>query len=315
MKEIPLCPVCNQPSLYNFSSRDLMFDHYERYDYHRCTSCNFIFQYPLPILEQISTFYPNEYEVYEEQSRLKKVSGLRKSILKKYYGYTHLSTSVFNDFICFIPQFFNKNFEVHFSSNGNLLDVGCGNGRYLDGMKKLGWQTKGVEFNESAVRVCNISKLDVHHGDLFSANFDTNSFDVINVSHVVEHVPNPKELFAELSRILKKNGTLIIKTPNSEALGRALFNTNWYANDVPRHIYLFSEKSLKILASNCGLKVLQIKTRTSPKIILNSLDYITANNKVPSKKVKWKRLIARAYVLIAQYKKQGDEIFTVFTKP
>lgn len=314
MKQPTPCPVCNQSSQYDFSSRDLMFGHFERYDYHRCTSCHFIFQYPLPTAEQISTFYPNEYEVYEEQSRLKKVSGLRKSILKKYYGYSHLSTSTFNDFICFIPKLFYKNYEVHFNSNGNLLDVGCGNGRYLDGMKKLGWQTKGVEFNESAVRVCKLSGLDVHHGDLFSANFGNDSFDVINVSHVVEHVPNPKELFAEFSRILKKDGTLIIKTPNSEALGRALFNTNWYANDVPRHIYLFSEKNIKVLTSICKLKVQLLITRTSPKIILNSLDYVTTNSKVPSKKVKWKRLIARTYVLFAQCKRQGDELFVVFTK-
>jgi 2-polyprenyl-3-methyl-5-hydroxy-6-metoxy-1,4-benzoquinol methylase len=315
MKQPSTCPVCNASSQYSFSSRDLMFDHYERYDYHRCTSCHFVFQFPLPTAEQISTFYPNEYEVYEEQSRLKKVSGLRKSILKKYYGYSHLSTSALNDFICSIAKLFYKNFEVHFKSAGKLLDVGCGNGRYLDGMKKLGWQTKGVEFNESAVRVCNLSGLDVHHGDLFSAHFENDSFDVINVSHVVEHVPNPKEFFAELSRILKKNGTLIIKTPNSEALGRALFNTNWYANDVPRHIYLFSENSLNVLASACKLKIRQLINRTSPKIILNSFDYVTANSKVPSKKIKWKRVLARAYVLVAQCKKQGDELFVVLTKP
>jgi len=314
MKQSSPCPVCNQPSQYDFSGRDLMFNHYDRYDYHRCTSCNFIFQHPLPTTEQIGSFYPNEYEVYEEQSRLKKVSGLRKSILKKYYGYSHLNTNTFNDFICFIPKQFNNNFEVHFCANGKVLDVGCGNGRYLDGMKKLGWQVKGVEFNEGAVRVCNLSGLDVHHGDLFSANFDANSFDVINVSHVVEHVPNPKEFFAELSRVLKKNGTLIIKTPNSEALGRRLFNTNWYANDVPRHIYLFSEKNFNVLANASSLKVQQLRTRTTPKIILNSIDYVVANNSKPSKKVKWMRLVARSYVLFAQYKKRGDEIFAVFTK-
>ncbi len=314
MKQSPPCPVCNQPSPYDFSGRDLMFNHYDRYDYHRCISCNFIFQHPLPTIEQIGSFYPNEYEVYEEQSRLKKVSGLRKSILKRYYGYSHLRTNTFNDFICFIPKLFNNDFEIHFSSNGRILDVGCGNGRYLDGMKKLGWQVKGVEFNESAVRVCNLSGLDVHHGDLFSANFDTDSFDIINVSHVIEHVPNPKEFFAELSRILKKNGTLIIKTPNSEALGRGLFNTNWYANDVPRHIYLFSEQNFSVLANACSLEIQQLRTRTTPKIILNSIDYVVANHSKPSKKVKWMRLAARSYVLFAQYKKRGDEIFAVFTK-
>lgn len=309
-----LCPICNQLSLFEFSSRDLMFNLYERYDYYRCTECRFVFQHPLPTLVQISSFYPNEYMVYEEESRLKKISILRKSTLKKYYGYTHLKTNPLIDAISVITQLFNNNHEVHFKLDGKLLDVGCGNGRYLDGMKKLGWQTKGVEFNESAVSVCNLSGLDVHHGDLFSANLETNSFDVINVSHVVEHVPNPKAFFSELTRILKKNGTLIIKTPNSEALGRKLFNTNWYDNDVPRHIYLFSEKNLNLLAITSGLKIIHFKTRTSPKVILNSLDYVLSNNTKPSKKVKWMRLIAKAYVSIAQYKKRGDEIFAIFSK-
>jgi 2-polyprenyl-3-methyl-5-hydroxy-6-metoxy-1,4-benzoquinol methylase len=291
-----------------------MFNLYERYDYHRCDNCGFVFQYPLPSAEQISAFYPSEYEVYEEESRLKKVSGLRKSILKKYYGYSHLNTNFFNDIICFISGLFSNKYEVQYKLNGKLLDVGCGNGRYLDGMKKLGWNIKGVEFNEGAVRVCNLSGLNVHHGDLFSANFETNSFDVINVSHVIEHVPNPNELFKELTRILNKNGTLIIKTPNSEALGRNFFNTNWYANDVPRHLYLFSERNLNVLADLCGLKITQLQTRSSPKIILNSLDYVLNSKAKPSKKIKWMRLIAKAYVASAQYKKRGDEIFAVFTK-
>jgi 2-polyprenyl-3-methyl-5-hydroxy-6-metoxy-1,4-benzoquinol methylase len=291
-----------------------MFNFYERYDYHSCSNCGFIFQHPLPTLEQISSFYPKEYEVYEEESRLKKISSFRKSVLKKYYGYTHLKTNPLNDALCFITKFFSNKHEVHYKLDGKLLDVGCGNGRYLDGMKKLGWQTKGVEFNESAVGVCNLSGLNVHHGDLFSANFEKDSFDVINVSHVIEHVPNPKEFFTELSRVLKENGTLIIKTPNSEALGRKFFNTNWYANDVPRHLYLFSEKNLNVLADLCGLKISQLQTRSSPKIILNSLDYVLSNKAKPSKKIKWMRLIAKAYVAFAHFKKRGDEIFVVFTK-
>ena len=291
-----------------------MFNHFERYDYQCCTKCDFVFQHPLPTSEKIASFYPSDYEVYEEQSRIKKVSALRKSFLKKYYGYLHLKTLSITDLLSGIAHLFHKNHEIPFVQNGILLDVGCGNGRYLDGMKKLGWQVKGVEFNESAINVCKLSNLDVHHGDIFSANFKDNTFDIINVSHVVEHVPHSKEFFAELARVLNKNGTLIIKTPNSNALGRALFNTNWYANDVPRHLYLFSEKNLSLLAQTHGLHTQQIKTRSSPKIILNSIDYVSANKSVPSKKVKWKRLIARVYVWAAKHKNQGDEIFAVFTK-
>jgi len=314
MKQPTLCPVCNQPSQYDFSSRDLMFGHYKRYDYHRCTNCHFIFQHPLPTAVQISSFYPNEYEIYEEQSRLKKVSGLRKSILKKYYGYSHLSTSAFNDFICFIPKLFYKNYEVQFNSNGSLLDVRSGNGRSLDGMKKLGWQTKCVEFNESATRVCKLPGLNVHHGIYSQQTLIMTASMSSMLVMLLSAFRIQKNFFAELSRILKKEGMLIIKIPNSNALGRASFSFNWFANEVPRHIYLFYEKNIKVLASTCKLKVQQLITRTSPKIILNSLDYVMTNSKVPSKRIKWKRLIARTYVLFAQYKKQGDELFVVFTK-
>lgn len=314
MNNLPPCPVCNHPSPYNFSSRDLMFNLYERYDYHCCPNCDFIFQHPLPTTEQINAFYPNNYDVYEEQSRLKEISNVRKSILKRYYGYSHLKTSLFTDLLSSFGIKLNSSYEIPFKQNGLLLDVGCGNGRYLDGMQKLGWKAKGVEFNEHAVSVCKLSNLDVHHGDLFSANFDAEIFDVINVSHVIEHVPNPKQFFSELSRILKKNGKLIIKTPNSKALGRSLFNTNWFPNEVPRHLYLFSKENLKELAVANHLEIEKIRTNTTVKLILNSFDYVIGNRDIPSKKIKWRRFIAKIYVLIAQYKKQGDELFVVFTK-
>lgn len=314
MNKPPLCPVCNSESLYDFSSRDLMFDLHEKFDYYRCQNCNFVFQNPIPSPEKISSFYPNNYDIYEENSRTKQVSSLRKSILKKYYGYDHLQTLAFFDLICPIIHKITNSKAISFISNGKLLDVGCGNGRYLDGMKKLGWDAHGVEFNAHAVSVCKMSNLEVHLGDLFSAEFEDETFDVINVSHVIEHVPNPKGFFSELSRVLKKGGTLIIKTPNSNALGRALFNSNWFPNEVPRHLQLFSEANLKQLSQVNQLEIIEITTRSSVKFILNSIDYVIDNKGTPSKKVKWRRLVAKSYAFISTYKKRGDEIFSIFKK-
>ena len=64
MKLTPPCPICNKPSQYDFSSRDLMFNRYERYDYHRCTNCDLIFQHPMPSSEQINAFYPNNFQYH-----------------------------------------------------------------------------------------------------------------------------------------------------------------------------------------------------------------------------------------------------------
>jgi len=309
------CPVCNQASLYNFSSRDLMFNHFNRFDYHQCQSCDLIFQFPLPSPQEISAFYPNEYDIYEETSRLKKISPFKKALLKNIFGYTHLNTTLVHALFAKCFSLFNhKHFEIPFIENGTLLDIGCGNGRFLHGMQQLGWKIKGVEFNAHAVSVCRKSGLDVHHGDLLSTQFQDNSFDVINLSHVIEHVPDPKAIFVEVARILKPDGLFIVKTPNSEALGRALFNTNWFANEVPRHLYLFSQKNLSQMGDAQGLKPIKMMTSSTPKIILNSVDYVLNNRKKASKRIRWKRMLAKAYVLLAKYKKQGDEIHIVFKK-
>lgn len=309
------CPVCNHSSQYSFSGRDLMFNLFEPYHYYLCSNCELIFQHPLPSAEKISSFYPDHYDVYAEQSRLKRINPIRAANLKIKYGYSHLKTNYFSSFIARLTNIFNSDeFVIKYVENGKLLDIGCGNGRFLHGMKQLGWGTKGVEFNASAVSVCKKSNLDVHHGDLFSAKFDKDSFDVVNLSHVIEHVPDPKALFKEISRILKSDGLFVVKTPNSKALGRAFFDTNWYANDIPRHLFLFSKKNLMEMGKVCGLEMTRLTTNSSPKIILNSVDYVLKNSGKPSKKIWWRRLIAKPYVLIAKYKKQGDEIHAVFKK-
>lgn len=304
----PACPICSNNSRFDFSGRDLMFDSYHRYDYAVCTQCDLVFQTPTPSNEEIASFYPSHYEVYDEESKQKHISKWRKSNLKVHYGYSHLKTNWLFDFICMVFTKENKQDELPYNPHATLLDIGSGNGRYLEGMKKLGWHTKGVEFNEGAVKVCKSSGLDVHHGDLFSAKFESNSIDITHLSHVIEHLPNPAQFFAEVARILKPGGIFLLKTPNSNALGRALLSVNWYANDVPRHLFIFSEKNLKVLAESHGFVVESIYTRSSPKIFLNSIDYALKNTGTPSKRIKWRRWLAKLYVLWAQHRKQGDEI-------
>jgi SAM-dependent methyltransferase len=292
-----------------------MFKHFERFDYHQCTNCDLVFQFPLPSAERISAFYPDDYSVYEEQSRLKKIGALRLATLKRQFGYSHLETNLIYDLLSRVLSLFKSNtYEIPFVSNGVILDIGCGNGRFLHGMQQLGWKTKGVEFNAGAVDVCKKSNLDVFHGDLFSAKLADASVDVVNLSHVIEHVPDPKALFIEVARILKPNGLFVVKTPNSKALGRALFNTNWYANDVPRHLYLYSQKNLIEMSKACNLDMIRMVTSSTPKIILNSIDYVVENKGKASKRVWWKRLLSKSYVQLAKYKKQGDEIHIVFQK-
>lgn len=309
------CPICKVQSPYEFSGRDLMYELHARYDYFLCPACACVFQHPMPSMETIASFYPETYMVFDQDTRTRIVSPLRTALLRYLRGYDHLRPSFLHRLAAFIVAPFQQPATPAWQGGGRMLDVGCGNGRFLTGMRTLGWDVQGVEFSESGVKACRMSDLPVHHGDLASAAFPDGSFDLITARHVIEHIPEPHPFMAELVRVLRPGGRLVIETPCSTALGRQWFNTYWYANDVPRHLFLFSPGNLEQLGASHGLRKTGLVLETSPKIFLNSLDYVIGNRGKPSKRVAWRRFLARAYVWQAQRKGRGDTMQMTFTKP
>lgn len=290
-----------------------MFGGDKSYDYHRCTVCGLLYQYPTPSSEEIENFYPASYIVYRQPTR---IEFTRKELwtLKNKLGYHHLTipggeyshdsllpSAAINDVIPYIE-------------NGSVLDIGCGNGEYLLRLKSIGWRCKGVEFNDTAVSICRSHALDVFQGELHAAGFESESFDFVTAHHLIEHVPNPSELMREIARITKTGGSVLIRTPNSESLGRSWFGTNWYANDVPRHLFLFSAKNLELLAAHHGLQLRKLFKPVKPKLVLKSLDYKLNNRGTPSKKRKILKWLSRLYIPAAQLSGRGDELFAIFTK-
>ena len=102
--------------------------------------------------------------------------------------------------------------------------------------------------------------LNVFCGAIEEIKFPENSFDVITMNHVIEHVLDPITLLSECKRILKPNGKLIVITPNIKSLGHRFFKTSYLHLDPPRHIYLFSPKSLITSAEKAGLKIKNVFT-------------------------------------------------------
>lgn len=309
-----VCPLCHSPARFDFSGRDLMFDGYTRHDYFSCNECQGLFQYPMPSADEIASFYPADYAIYDQKTHHRKVSQLKRALYKRNYGYIHLQTSKVYDFLAALAARFYHVDKPHFIEQGKLLDVGCGNGRYLATMRSLGWNVQGVEFSEDGVKVCRSADLLVHHGDLLSAELAEDYFDVITVRHVIEHIPESISFITELARILKPGGKLIIETPNSDSIGRAIFGAKWFANEVPRHLVLFSPENLIRLAKEHGLKNESMVLNSTPKIFLNSIDYIIKNKGKPSNKIRWRRTASRLYLWLARYTKRGDVLHSVFTK-
>ncbi len=300
------CPLCSGTGTAAFSCTDLMFSGDRMFHYHQCNDCGLIYQQPFPDEIDIAGFYPENYNIYTEPTHTT-FSASKRLYLNTRLGYTHLDTTgasrprIVNEVIPWVP-------------NGKLLDIGCGNGEYLLRMKSIGWQCTGVEFNDQAASICRKHNLDVFQGDLATANFDDASFDFVTAHHLIEHVPDPHALMKQIARITRPGGFVLIRTPNSESLGRKFFGRYWFANEVPRHLLLYSEHNLKLLAGKYGLQCSRTLRPVKPKLVLRSLEYKLGNPGKPLEKVALFKWLSKLYIPAARLSRRGDELFMLFTR-
>jgi 2-polyprenyl-3-methyl-5-hydroxy-6-metoxy-1,4-benzoquinol methylase len=141
-----------------------------------------------------------------------------------------------------------------------LLDVGCGTGDFLNTCKKDGWEVVGVEPNRKA-RELAANKLNFQNSlNLFSdlEKLPEGKFDIITLWHVLEHVPNLETYTKSLKERLKSNGVLIVAVPNFKSYDANYYQEFWAAFDVPRHLWHFSRKAIRLLFKNVGMEVLRI---------------------------------------------------------
>jgi 2-polyprenyl-3-methyl-5-hydroxy-6-metoxy-1,4-benzoquinol methylase len=141
------------------------------------------------------------------------------------------------------------------SSKGRILDIGAGVGDFLSIAKNDGWQTIGIEPSDKAK---NIAK---KKGVSFVENLselESNSFDVITMWHVLEHVPDLENQIKELKRLIKPFGTIIIAVPNFKSFDAHYYGNFWAAYDVPIHLWHFSKTSIKKLFAKEKLDLVKV---------------------------------------------------------
>jgi len=276
MKIIP-CEVCgSQQHQLLFEGRDRIFRIPGVFKIVKCLECGLLFINPQPEPEALRKYYPEKY--YESQSvRFKEYSWLRKKILETYWGYllcpgTSTGRKLFQQCVL-LPLRWRYRNSIHFVEKGRLLDIGCGNGTELYKLKKMGWETYGVEVHKEASERARSGGLSVFTGDLFEANFPDQFFDVVRMSFVLEHLPNPRETLVEIKRILNPQGRIYISIQNARSLNYWLFGERWFSLDVPRHLFSFSVETIKRLTSSLGLRVKAIRFDSGTRTFLASLQY------------------------------------------
>ena len=144
---------------------------------------------------------------------------------------------------------------------GRVLDVGSGNGFFLAMLKHHGWNVQGIDLSESAAATTKrVFDIDVHVGEVTDADFQPGQFDVIHMSHVIEHVPSPTAVFARVRDLLRPGGLLYVETPNVASLGARFWGPRWFALDSPRHLWLFTPDTMEHALTQAGLQVDRLRT-------------------------------------------------------
>lgn len=232
------CPVCGSGDLQEVLQVKDFTVSQELFPVVACKSCTLLFTQDVPDANSISPYYRSEDYI----SHTNTSKGLVNKLYQAVRGIT--------------MKMKRKLIEKQSGlKKGSLLDMGCGTGTFIHAMQQSGWLVTGMEPDDTARAAGKQAYgLNIDSPDQFY-NLPAESFDVITLWHVLEHVHDLHQYIAQLKKILKPNGRIFIAVPNYQAGEQEVYKAYWAAYDVPRHLYHFSPQSIRVLMQQHQLTV------------------------------------------------------------
>ena len=262
LEYIGVCPVCNDAQrtvMHEGLVDNVFFCAPGKWNMWKCSGCESAYLDPRPSKDSIHLAYKNYYThlesaLKEEYSKLSFFRKLRRKLVNGYtnwqFGTQDSQASRVGVLAAFFIPSLKRRWDREYRhlpkfppGGGTLLDVGCGDGSFLELAHNCGWNVTGIDFDPEAVANASKRGLAVYQGGIELFEGKSELYDVITLNHVIEHVHAPCSVLKSCYRILKPGGQIWIETPNINSYGHKRFQNNWRGLESPRHLVIFNEKS------------------------------------------------------------------------
>jgi SAM-dependent methyltransferase len=208
-----------------------------KWQFVRCDDCQNIYLNPRPANDEIPTIYPPNYYSYNYEGQLNSLALKAKEIIDK---------RTFSAIIALLDDPIDHYF-----------DIGCGTGRYLCFINNMGVPKNhiyGIELNDSVTQRLRQDGFQAFSSPLEELDdLPKNTFQLITLFSVLEHVASPRDLMIKAYEILAPGGLLVFEVPNAKSTNAKLFKDRyWGGYHTPRHWNLFSAETIESVALSLG---------------------------------------------------------------
>ena len=238
------CIICGNSSFFKIPFIHEVSRYTEKtYPLFECKRCGLVRPNPLPYKDiEKSSIYAAHENIKFFDSKSKRIT--RKTEEYKYY-FKH-----FQPYLNLIKKYY---------LSGKALDVGCGAGHLLKLLSEEKFDVEGLEISPELVNALKSDGFEAFCCEMGDKTIKCNTYDLVTLNQVLEHIDDPKKFAHNLNRILKKGGHLILAVPYLYGLVPQILRTKWYGLGYGQHLNFFSKKSLEILLEKEGFKILEFK--------------------------------------------------------
>lgn len=259
------CRICGEKSTEKYIAREVKQGTGEEFVYFKCPSCGCLQIAEIPA--DIAKYYENYYSITKRGAS----ESALKSLLRKQLFQAIIRKRFFHRIFSNINNGFEWMNQARISFTSKIIDVGCGSGRLLIKMANSGFcHLQGIDpyIDTPLTYRCRRCSLSILKGGIESLS---EQYDFIMLHHVLEHIDNQSEVFRTLKRLLAPDGQILINIPIVDSAIWDIYKTDCFQlEDAPRHLYLHTQKSIRLLADAHNLKIEQIHFVASPMIFTAS---------------------------------------------